>query len=52
MASEKSLEPEIQVITLFVSVFIKIFMIASLVAIPISWFVSYKWLQGFAYRIR
>jgi putative ABC transport system permease protein len=40
-----------QVITLFVSVFIKIFMIASLVAIPISWFVSYKWLQGFAYRI-
>ena len=40
-----------QVIALFASVFIKIFMVASLVAIPVSWFVAYKWLQGFAYRV-
>ncbi len=42
---------EKQVITLFASVFLKIFFIASLVAIPVSWFVAYKWLQGFAYRV-
>jgi putative ABC transport system permease protein len=40
-----------QVIVLFVSVFIRIFMIASLVAVPVSCFVAYKWLQGFVYRI-
>jgi putative ABC transport system permease protein len=40
-----------QVVSLFVSVFMRIFLVASLVAIPISWFVGYKWLQGFAYRI-
>jgi putative ABC transport system permease protein len=40
-----------QVIALFAWIFIKIFVVASLVAIPVSWFVSYKWLQGFAYRI-
>ena len=42
---------EKQVVTLFASVFLKIFFIASLVAIPVSWFVAYKWLQGFAYRV-
>jgi len=42
---------EKQVISLFASVFLKIFFIASLVAIPVSWFVAYKWLQGFAYRV-
>lgn len=42
---------EKQVITLFASVFFKIIMVASLVAVPLSWFVAYKWLQGFAYRI-
>ncbi len=42
---------EKQVITLFASVFLKIFFIASLVAVPISWFVAYKWLEGFAYRV-
>ena len=40
-----------QVITLFASVFIKIFAVASLIAVPLAWFVAYKWLQGFAYRI-
>jgi len=42
---------EKQVVALFASVFIRIFLIASLVAIPVSWFVAYKWLQGFAYRV-
>jgi putative ABC transport system permease protein len=40
-----------QVVALFASIFIKIFIVASVVAIPLSWFVAYKWLQGFAYRI-
>jgi len=40
-----------QVIALFAWVFIKIFVVASLVAIPLAWFASYKWLQGFTYRI-
>lgn len=39
-----------QVVALFASIFIKIFIVASLVAVPISWFIAYKWLQGFAYR--
>jgi putative ABC transport system permease protein len=40
-----------QVVVLFASVFIKIFIVASLIAIPVSWFFAYKWLQGFAYRV-
>jgi putative ABC transport system permease protein len=40
-----------QVVILFASVFIKIFIVASLIAIPVSWFFAYKWLQGFVYRI-
>jgi putative ABC transport system permease protein len=40
-----------QVVVLFASVFIRIFMIASLVAVPVSCFVAYKWLQGFVYRV-
>jgi putative ABC transport system permease protein len=39
------------VTALFAWVFLKIFVVASLVAIPLSWFLSYKWLQGFVYRI-
>jgi putative ABC transport system permease protein len=39
------------VIVLFAWVFIKIFVVASLLAIPLAWFFAYKWLQGFAYRI-
>jgi len=41
---------EKQVIGLFVWVFVKIFAVACLVAIPLAWFAAYKWLQGFAYR--
>ena len=40
-----------QVVVLFASVFIRIFLIASLVAVPVAWFVAYKWLQGFVYRV-
>jgi putative ABC transport system permease protein len=42
---------EKQVVTLFASVFIKIIVVASLVAIPLSWFAAYKWLEGFTYRV-
>jgi putative ABC transport system permease protein len=42
---------EKHVVALFASVFFRIFIIASLIAVPISWFVAYKWLQGFAYRV-
>ena len=41
---------EKQVIGLFVWVFVKIFAVACLVAIPLAWFAAYKWLQSFAYR--
>ena len=41
---------EKQVIGLFVWVFVKIFAVACLVAIPLAWFAAYKWLQGFAYK--
>ncbi|HET7002706.1 MAG TPA: FtsX-like permease family protein, partial [Puia sp.] len=40
-----------QVVALFASVFVRIFIVASLVAIPVSWYFAYKWLQGFVYRI-
>ncbi len=40
-----------QVVALFVSIFLKIFLIASLVAVPIAWYIAYKWLEGFAYRV-
>jgi putative ABC transport system permease protein len=40
-----------QVIALFASVFVRIFIVASLIAIPVSWYFAYKWLQGFVYRI-
>jgi putative ABC transport system permease protein len=41
---------ERQVISLFLWMFMKIFAVACLVAIPVAWFAAYKWLQGFAYR--
>ena len=41
---------EKQVIGLFAWLFIKIFVVACLVAIPLAWLAAYKWLQGFAYR--
>jgi putative ABC transport system permease protein len=40
-----------QVVALFASIFVKIFLVASLIAIPVSWFFAEKWLQGFAYRV-
>ena len=40
-----------QVVALFASIFIRIFIVASLIAIPVSWYFDYKWLQGFVYRI-
>lgn len=39
------------VTALFARVFIKIFIIASLLAIPLAWFFGYKWLQSFVYRV-
>jgi putative ABC transport system permease protein len=42
---------ENQVVTLFLMIFLKIFVIASLVAIPVAWIAAYKWLEGFAYRV-
>jgi putative ABC transport system permease protein len=42
---------ENQVVSLFVMIFVKIFLIASLVAVPAAWFAAYKWLEGFAYRV-
>jgi putative ABC transport system permease protein len=39
------------VTALFAWVFIKILIVASVLAIPLSWFLGYKWLQGFTYRI-
>jgi putative ABC transport system permease protein len=41
---------ERQVISMFMRVFLKIFAVAGVVAIPIAWWAAYKWLQGFAYR--
>jgi putative ABC transport system permease protein len=40
-----------QVVALFASIFIKIFIVAGLIAVPVSWFLADKWLQGFAYRV-
>ena len=40
-----------QVVAFFASVFVRIFIVASLIAIPVSWYFAYKWLQGFVYRI-
>jgi len=45
-ASEK------QMIGLFAGVFIKIFSVACLLAIPLAWYVAYKWLQDFPYRVQ
>src|SRR5450432_530479 len=42
---------DIQVFAVFAFLFVKIFIVASLIAVPISWFVAYKWLEGFTYRI-
>jgi putative ABC transport system permease protein len=40
-----------QVVVLFALVFIRIFIVASLIAVPVSWLLAYKWLQSFVYRV-
>lgn len=39
-----------QVTALFAGIFLKIFVIAGLVAIPLAWLAANKWLEGFSYR--
>jgi len=39
------------VVALFAAIFLKIFVVASLIAIPVSWYLADKWLQGFVYRV-
>jgi putative ABC transport system permease protein len=39
-----------QVVTMFVWVFVKIFLVAAFIAVPAAWFASYKWLEDFAYK--
>lgn len=39
-----------QVVSMFLRLFLKIFVIACVAAIPVAWWACYKWLQGFAYR--
>lgn len=40
-----------QVMSLFAGIFLRIILIASFIAIPLSWFFSNQWLQGFVYRV-
>lgn len=40
-----------QVAAIFLGSFIKILAVACLVAVPLAWLASCKWLQGFTYRI-
>jgi len=39
-----------QVVRMFIWVFLKIFLVAALIAMPVAYFASYKWLQDFAYK--
>ncbi|SKC87444.1 ABC transporter permease [Ohtaekwangia koreensis] len=39
-----------QVVTMFVWVFVKIFLVAAIIAIPIAYFLADRWLNDFAYR--
>jgi len=41
---------ERQVMSMFMRLFLKIFAVACVAAIPVAWWAAYKWLQGFAYR--
>ena len=41
---------EKQVISLYLGVFLKIFIVACLLAIPLAWLAAYKWLESFVYR--
>jgi len=42
---------EKQVVALFAGMFLKIFAVACVLAIPAAWYVAHKWLEGFAYRV-
>ncbi len=39
-----------QMVGMFLWVFVKIFLVAAFIAIPVAYFASYKWLQDFAYK--
>jgi putative ABC transport system permease protein len=39
-----------QVVGMFLQLFLKIFVVAGVAAIPVAWWAAYKWLQGFTYR--
>ena len=39
-----------QIAGMFLSLFVKIFLVASLIAIPAAYLASYKWLEDFAYK--
>src|SRR5258706_1754447 len=39
-----------QVVAMFLWLFVKIFLIAAMVAVPVACFASYKWLEDFAYK--
>src|SRR4030095_15470986 len=39
-----------QVVGMFLQLFLKIFLVAGVAAIPVAWWAAYKWLQGFTYR--
>lgn len=41
----------VQIVGLFTSSFLKLVLIAILIALPVAWFVISKWLENFAYRI-
>ena len=40
----------LQVMGMFLWVFLKIFLVACVLAIPVAYFMADKWLSGFAYR--
>jgi putative ABC transport system permease protein len=39
-----------QVVALFVWLFVRIFLIAAVIAVPVAWFASHKWLEDFTYK--
>ena len=41
----------VQIISLFSKDFVKLILIAFIIAAPLAWYYMHQWLQGFAYRI-
>lgn len=39
-----------EVMRLFAGMFLKIFVLACVLAVPAAWYIAHEWLQGFAYR--